>query len=231
MDLQISDYDSGYRVANSRKRVAIDAFGVKNMYRLTENCAVELSQIYKKYIRLKPEIEGFIHESIKSLLGEVKKTLGVQIRMGGMLGNYNGHPIVPTLDEYVIEIRKIFNKSYDQIFLATDDKRALERMKNEFGNKVIYYSDITRVDGVFSTYCIQTTDEFHYYKCGLEVLLDMYTLARCEGLVAGISNVNLIAQIVKISWDRSYEDFVLVDKGININNKKAPTAKEEQIIS
>ena len=59
----------------------------------------------------------------------------------------------------------------------------------------------------------------------------MYTLARCEGLVAGISNVNLIAQIVKISWDRSYEDFVLVDKGININNKKAPTAKEEQIIS
>lgn len=231
-DHNIEDYNTGYRVACKWKNVESEVFNIKNTYKLSNECVNELARIMCTYIRLRPDIEKYIYNSIQRLFGERgEKILGVQIRMGGMTENFNNHPVVPTLNEYITEIKRIFCKGYKLLFLATDDNRALNRIRQEFGDVVLYYADITRVDGAYSTYCVNTTEELHFYKCGLEVLLDMYTLARCDGLIAGISSVNMAAQVTKIAAGERYEDLLIIDKGINHNNKKNPEYGEEVVVS
>ncbi|RKI40090.1 hypothetical protein D7V86_18570 [bacterium D16-51] len=225
-DLHAQDLDSAYRMSDVKKDVRRLAFGIENGYCLTEKYFLEMGRIMKKYIRLKPDIEAYINGNINGIL-EGKRTLGVQIRMGGMLANFNGHPIVPSLDEYVEAIKSVYKKGYGQIFLATDDKRALGRMKEEFGGCLVYYPDTTRVDGEYSTYCANTEKKLHKYQCGLEVLRDMYTLAGCDGFVGGLSQVGNAAQIAKIASGTAYEDLLILDKGINKNLRTAPDGKEE----
>lgn len=225
-DYHIEDLDSAYRVSNMPKDVQRLVFGIEHCYKLTEKYILELGRIMKKYISLNCETEQYINQNINMILGG-KKTLGVQIRMGGMLANCNEHPIVPTLGEYIKQIKLIYKKDYEQIFLATDDVRALKKMKKEFGNCLVYYFDVTRVAGKYSTYCVNTEQEKHYYRCGLEVLLDMYTLAKCTGLVAGLSQVSIAAQIAKVASGKKYEDLLIIDKGINHNHRKAPNGTKE----
>lgn len=222
----LDDLNLAFRTTDSVKNVR-GFFGIKkdDYYRPTDEYLIELSRIMKKYISLKCDVKEYIEKNIEKIL-DGKRTLAVQIRMGGMLGNYNGHPIVPSLDEYVAAIREIYELGYDQIFLATDDQRALDRITDEFGNCVVYYSDATRVDGEYSTYCIDSTKEHHNYKCGLEVLLDVYTLARCNSLIAGLSHVSFAARVVKMAYGEVYEEMRLLDVGINRNNKIPPTEKE-----
>lgn len=226
-DYHADDLDEAYRVSDVEKDVRRLAFGIKNGYRLTEECYPELGRIMQKYICLKPDIKEYVNQNINKILGK-RKVLGVQIRMGGMLENFNEHPIVPTLEEYVMHIKEVYKKKgYERIFLATDDNRGLKRMKKEFGNCLTYYADTTRVDGEYSTYCINTAEERHKYKCGLEVLLDMYTLTECTGLVAGLSQVSIAARIAKIASGKQYEDLLIIDKGINRNYRTAPNGVKE----
>ncbi|RKI40088.1 hypothetical protein D7V86_18580 [bacterium D16-51] len=220
------DLDSAYRVTDIGKDVRGLAFGIKQDYMLTEECILELGRIMKKYICLQPDIEEYINQDAKKIFNG-KRTLGVQIRMGGMLANFNEHPVVPSLDEYVDKVKSIFERGYGQIFLATDDSRALGRMKAEFGDSLKYYADTTRVDGIYSTYCINTDEPLHNYKCGLEVLRDMYTLAGCDGLVAGLSKVSFAAQIAKAAEGGSYSDLLILDKGLNHNSRRAPDVQQE----
>ena len=45
------------------------------------------------------------------------------------------------------------------------------------------------------------------------------TLARCDGLVAGLSQVSIAARIQKSSYEMEYQDMVIIDKGINYHKK------------
>lgn len=166
-------------------------------YGFTEEYLTEMGRIMRKYIRLNETTYKYITSEINSTLKN-KKTLGVQIRMGGMLYAPSNHPVVPTLDEYVKEIKQGFFKgSFEQIYLATDDVRAVKRMQDEFGDRVVYYKDVIRVEGMLSTYDVPSQRKNHKYLCGLEVLRDMYTLTFCDGLVAGLSQVSIASQIAK----------------------------------
>ena len=51
------------------------------------------------------------------------------------------------------------------------------------------------------------------------VLRDQYTLTHCAGLVCGYSNVTFITRIMRKSWfENDFEDFELINNGINHNN-------------
>ena len=55
---------------------------------------------------------------------------------------------------------------------------------------------------------------------GVEVLRDMYSMAECDGLVAGLSQVSYAARIQKKSMGSEYEDLVILNKGINYHQKE-----------
>ena len=57
--------------------------------------------------------------------------------------------------------------------------------------------------------------EYSKYRKGLEVLRDVYTLASCGGLVAGLSHVSILARIVKYSFDKKYSYQNILSNGIN----------------
>ena len=59
----------------------------------------------------------------------------------------------------------------------------------------------------------------HHYRLGYEVLRDMYALAACDGLVAGLSQVVNCARIVKESSGEEYDTLCIINNGINVKRK------------
>lgn len=225
-DMKVSDLEKAYRVVKDFKEIygRAEVRELKNRgeiygYRQGDVYFTELAPIISKYIRLRPNVEKYIESSIGKILNG-KKTLGVQIRMGSMLANCDGHPIVPSLEKYADKIQSVFNKGgYKQIFLATDDNRALDYMRKRFQQKIVYYSDVTRVQSITDPYYVNVKEPLHQYKCGLEVLRDIYTLVACDAMVAGLSGVSMVARLVKLSKNEEYQYLVIVDQGINSNSR------------
>ena len=61
--------------------------------------------------------------------------------------------------------------------------------------------------------------EFTWSLLGYEVLRDMYTLASCDGLVAGLSQVSYAARICKRSRNEKYDIEMILNKGINYHKR------------
>lgn len=231
--MKVSDLDEAYRVVKDTKSVFREEvrelkrnFG----YNPGESYYIELAPILSKYIRLRPNVEKYINTGIENILND-DRILGVQIRMGSMLANCDNHPVVPSLEEYEEEIQKIMEEGhYRKIYLATDDKRALDYMRKRFKDKIVYYDDVRRVQSICSPCDIDEERELHRYKCGLEVLKDIYTLAACDALVAGVSGVSIIARLVKLSKKEQYTYLTIVDKGLNSNNRKSDSDEVIELV-
>ena len=85
---------------------------------------------------------------------------------------------------------------------------------------MFFYQDTFRGNTDISVAFSKSEREFHKYKLGYEVIRDMWTLAQCDGLVSGLSQVSSCARIVKESQGKQYIDLKIIDRGINHNNNK-----------
>lgn len=231
MGLTERDLCEGYRVVKNQMPLLSDSLreiDTINSYRVSNEFIEELAVTARKYVSLRSEVKMEIEKSIADLLGE-KKTLGVQIRMGDMMANYDGHPIVPSLDIYIERINKAMeNEQFERIFLATDDKRALDVMIKVYGEKLVYYEAVTRVEGMYLPIDLDRKDSG--YVCGLEVLRDMYTLVACHGLVAGMSQVSTTSRIIKESLMEKYQYLDIIDCGLNKNDLVANEENAKMIV-
>lgn len=172
-----------------------------------------LSRIQKKYIRIKKKIQDDIFQQINHLL-QRKKTLAVHIRGTDFRLGLVGHPKpieVKAQIKRVIEIMK--QKQFDQVFLATDEVNTISEFEQALGDKVKFYDDVFRSENETAAQYSFSDRELHQYKLGLEVLRDMLTLASCDGLIAGLSQVSFCARITKRSWDQEYEFLEISDNG------------------
>ncbi len=186
-------------------------------YGMSEEYLAALGKVSRKYIRLnevvKPVIEGAI-----AGIRQGKKTLGVHVRGTDFKRNYNGHPVCVTVEEYLEEAKRIYSeKGYERVFLATDDLPTIDLFREAFGEHLSYYDDVIRSDGDETVMKSTVSRENHHYLLGLEVLRDMMTLAECDGLVAGLSQVSYSARIQKKSYEKEYEDMSILFKGLNKN--------------
>lgn len=178
-----------------------------------------MSIIVKKYIRLNPIINDFIYSGINNLING-SKTLGVHVRGTDYKVGFNRHPVYVEPKDYIAIItQKLQKYNFEKIFLATDDLSAIEIFKDAFGDIVVYYKDVVRTADIKSVAYSSSTREHHHYMLGLEVLRDMYTLANCEGMIAGLSQVSICAQITKLSMDQRYDYLHIIDKGLNKSDK------------
>ena len=119
------------------------------------------------------------------------------------------------------EVKKLLNsKDYEQDFMATDEQRAVDMFRQEFGSLVKVYDDTFRDEGGDESVAFSTAERRnHKYLLGREVLRDQYTLTNCAGLVCGYSNVTFLARIMRKAWyDNNYDDYVLINNGIYHNN-------------
>lgn len=144
-----------------------------------------------------------------------RKTLAVHVRGADFKRHYKNHPNIVATEEYIgvaDDMMKQYN--FEQIFLATDDIEAIGMFSSHFGDKLTFYNDVMRTDGDETVMRSVSGRENHHYKLGYEVIRDMYTLAECDGLVAGLSNVSIFARITKMSRGSDYVALHYIDKGI-----------------
>lgn len=223
-----------------------DAKKSKNVVVYSENSAIarkefykndfkedEVVKINKKYIKLKKNVADLIQNNIEQLLGD-KKTLAVHIR-GVEWGKIKNHPMPIELEEYIKKIEEAIEKyKFEQIFLATDSEKTIDYLSNKYGNKLIFYKDAIRTPKDSHTLAIFDNTikrEKNNYLLGLEVLRDMMTLASCQGIIAGTSNVSTAAYITKLSNDEEYIYKYIFEPKINrtgINVSKAVNKMQKQ---
>lgn len=176
----------------------------------------QLGYIFRKYIQLNDIVRVEIERDISKMLG--RSTLGIHFRGTDYKLNENGHPVSVQLEQYFPIIDYAIKKyHFSDIFLATDDKIALQQMKKRYKN-VRYYKDVSRSEGTASVHFLPSQDHLHRYRMGYEVLRDAYTLAACDGLIGGNSQVVIGARINKASTGKNYQFMQIISNGINCNN-------------
>ncbi len=210
------------RVFRSRKENSYEVNRLcetPNGYTRSEEYLNEMARITAKYIRLNTIVGTKVEEEIHALLGG-GKALAVHVRGTDFKQNFNGHPVAISADEYLKETVRVFEQGeYEKVFLATDDSTALKKYQERFGEKVVFYQDVVRSDGEDTVMHSDRPRENHRYLLGYEVLRDMYTLAACDGLIAGLSQVSYAARIQKKSTGKEYGSLVILEKGINYHKK------------
>lgn len=189
-------------------------------YRNSLTILGKLGMMYKKYIKLNQITQSYIDENLRECL-KGRRTLGVHIRGTDFKKAFNNHPVVISPNDYIVPVKELMEKhGYEQIFLATDSLEAVKLFRKEFGSMLVYYEDVMRSDGDVGVHCMDNERKNHHYLLGLEVLRDAYTLAACDSLLAGMSNVSLAAQYIKIAGGAAHEEVKILDHGINHNNRR-----------
>lgn len=178
----------------------------------------KMSLVLKKYIQLNKIVQDQVFNDMQDLVhGEWdgKKILGVHIRGTDYALNWTNHPNMVGADEFIEAIDELLSQhDYEYIFLATDDKRRLATLHDRYGSKLIYYRDVVRGDKAVLTAMAEINRPRHHYLNGLEVVRDMYTLARCDSLVCGLSQVAFFARTIRLAESGSYKYLKVLDKGI-----------------
>ena len=190
--------------------------GDTNDYRFTEKDIEQFAEIQRKYVHLHGDIASDIEKQIQSLFRGKKNVVGVHARGADAKIGYKGHPTIVTAEDYIGETEKMVEKlKADLVFLATDDQDILNKFKQAFGDKLVYYSDVIRSTGTVMNCFIEKPRENHHYLLGLEIIRDVYTLSICSGFVCGMSYVSFIVQIIKRANRECFDDFIRIFKGIN----------------
>ena len=174
-----------------------------------------LADVFKKHIQLNDNTKKYLEGEIKSIIS-CKNTLGIHARGTDFNVGFKNHPIMITTEEYLYTAKKLFlSGDYDSLFLATDDKNILKMFENEFGDKLVYYRDTYRSDDIEGPHSKVSNRPLHHYKLGLEVLRDAYTLAHCDSLICGLSQVSIMARYVNKALERNFRHVIVMNKGIH----------------
>lgn len=218
-------YDCVLKSRKENGRLAIALNEESNGYSRSELFLSEMGRITARYIRLNATVSGILRRDMEAagICGRSRagRILAVHVRGTDFKRDYNGHPVQVLTEEYLQAVVKLFSvKRYDRVFLATDDLRAVEVFQKEFGSKLIYYQDVIRSSGNDTVMHSFSERENHRYLLGVEVLRDVHSMAECDGLVAGLSQVSYAARIQKKSMGKEYEDLVILNKGINYHQKE-----------
>lgn len=177
-----------------------------------------LGEIVKKYIKLNSEANEFINKSIEKTFPKDwknKKILAVHVRGTDFALHWEQHPNIVLPEDFFVAIDDAIKaKGFEYIFLATDDSARLELFKERYKEKLLFFKDVHRSDGTINVTFEKVDRLYNNYLNGLEVLRDMYTMAYCNGFIAGLSQVSVSARIINRSLAQPFEFERIIDKGI-----------------
>lgn len=189
-----------------------DNYSIVNGYVINEDYLNEMARCSRKYIKLEDTLEKEITKEIYALLGN-KKTIGVHIRGTDYNQVNEGHPIPITVIEYIKFIDDALEKGFAQIFLACDEKRTCEYMIERYKDKLVFYKDVFRSETTESIHSQIDNQKHDGFSIGREVLRDMLTLAECDGIISGLSQVSICSRIQKKASKKSFEYDEIIDNG------------------
>lgn len=186
-------------------------------YSMDQEYFKKMSEYSKKYIHMNDMISESISSDIHKLLGS-KKTLAVHVRIKVFQHGIDRHPVAASLEKYIEMTKKALKQNnFEQIFLATEESETVDIFSRTFGDQVVFYDDVLRMSDGNVTY-VEGKRENHKYRLGYEVLRDMHTMAKCSGLIGGLSQVAFCTQITKYESGQDFEFKQIFDLGVHHNN-------------
>jgi len=190
-------------------------------YSIDDDYLNELGRICGKYIKLNDITQSYLDKNFQETLGcNVSKVLAIHIRGTDFALHWDNHPNIVKAEDYKEGVDEAISRyGFEKIFIATDDANCLDSFLNNYGNKIVYYKDVFRGNGLKNIASENTEREHGKYLNGLEVLRDMYTLASCGGLIAGLSQVSIVARIINRSLDNKYRYEKTLSNGIYIKGR------------
>lgn len=214
------DYSELQKASNIIISKSTDGFYLSNdsLYLQLENHLEEAVKIYRRYIRLRESVRSDIQLDITNsgLYAHFENIIGVHVRGTDYTARWKGHPVPVTLEEYVTATKQQMAKMHiDEVFLATDDKRAVRCFQAEFGDHLHFFDDVARGEGEQGVHYLKAERPHHQYRMGYEVLRDVYTLAQCKGFIGGMSQVGFAVRVINMAEFKKFEREQVIDKGIN----------------
>lgn len=202
-----------YSIGNNRLAESLNyKYGIS--YHVQDEYIEALGNVMRKYIRLNKPTCKYIYDSINRVIHS-KKTLAIHVRGTDYRKHYKFHPnMLQPSDYFPIIDKAIEEEGFEQIFLATDDSEMLSLFKVRYNSMLVYYDDVFRGNNSEGVHTSNANREHHHYLLGLEVLRDMYTLAACDGFIAGMSQVSMAARIAKASSGEKFKYIKIIDKGL-----------------
>jgi len=185
-----------------------------NKYEQNDRSVDFYSKVYKRYISLNKETCGMLSDDGVFNLRD-QPTIGVHVRGTDFNASWKNHPLPVTPEQYLDATLKLMQETRtERVFLATDDINALNLFVDKLGDKLIYYADTNRTTGNDGVHTQESDEPGHKYRLGYEILRDVYSLAYCDYLVAGLSNVGHVARIIAHSMDKDFKKCVILSEGI-----------------
>lgn len=173
----------------------------------------KLAKLYKKYIKVKLEAMDIINAEYDKLLGGKQDVLGVLFRGTDMSSlKLEHHSVQPTVDEMIELIYEHLHKwQCKWVYLCTEDEAAMNRFKEEFGDKLISTGQ-QRFANTGDQWLAQIENQRDNdkYLRGIEYLTAIELLSRCDYLLAGICSGSVCDLIMN---GGEYKDVCMVEKG------------------
>lgn len=173
--------------------------------------------IFQKYIVLNEKTEKYVEDEVKNILGR-QRVLGVLLRGTDYTAcRPKGHPVQPEIDDVINIIREKIDKlRCDKIYLATEDSKIEQRIREYFPDKVlinkrVYYDDEFekgKYTWIKDVHFNRVNDD---YLKGLEYLSSLIILSRCDALVAGNCGGTQMAVFLN---HNKYEEKYIFDLGL-----------------
>lgn len=157
-------------------------------------------QLFYKYIHLKEElVDEFEREWELLSQGEIGNIIGVKYRGTDYVTTKpKGHYVQPSLEEMKSIVDSYIDDGFTYVFLATEDKDALNYFATCFGSKLLFIKKNflpyhgKEITSIFNTTKVSKT------KTTYDYLKELYFLSKCDGFISGKSSGILLS----ILWNR-----------------------------
>ncbi len=173
---------------------------------------IKWKNFFQNYFHIKDELMNECNQIYNNLFGE-KKVLGILARGTDYTTvKPSGHPIQPNSNMIIEVVEKIYKeKSYEYIYLATEDEYIYNDLKGYFGNILLTTKAKRYKESESALLCQwkEFKDEDPYVK-GHNYLINILLLTKCKGLVAGITSGTYGALLIKKD---DYEDEYVFNLG------------------
>lgn len=144
-------------------------------------------EVTRKYFKLSDDAQNEVDQFFDKHLSGYR-VLGVLCRGTDYVANKpSGHAVQPTVEQLFAKIDEVIEK-YDcnKIFLGTEDYEMYQSFRTNYGEKVITNrKDFIKYSGETSIGWIMQQQKSDVYREGMDYLVTMSILAKCNYFVAG----------------------------------------------
>lgn len=145
----------------------------------------------QKYIHINSDVIELVDQTWKKKFRSAERVLGVKCRGTDYLAKKpEGHPVQPDIKTVMEKADEVCERySIDKIFIATEDELIEQQFLARFKEKCIISDQIRRpYDGIHWITEMKSARENDAYLSGLEYLVTILMLARCDCFLSGMNS-------------------------------------------